>query len=393
MKNRDMFTLADRVEQRSFDLAKGLKRDVPDRGALEVIARKCIDLRMDIRAARRFKLSNAFLDRVIELSNSDVSMLVKLCDLANLPFDIVWFEFDMDYRMKRAAESGVNFDGEIELDRGRLGYLIKRKRHDSPGEWLSTTMIELPDEDGVSISAAATEFSAESSEFIQRTHESLNGQTDKEGMSLSQAVWGYVRDVKDGEPGTLAYNDLRRRTLNSHATFASDPYILGPLLAYDYRTGNKYARGMARHFNESVLESRGDIRFLVATLALINAQATRYLHKPSPGRYQHRLRMHDYFDYRLIELDTDKIKTRTVIDRYVNRAWKEDYARRRAHEVRGYWRAAEHGKAIACQHIPALRDGDYALCERCGILIRWVDFHMRGDPTLGYVHHDYEVVK
>lgn len=53
------------------------------------------------------------------------------------------------------------------------------------------------------------------------------------------------------------------------------------------------------------------------------------------------------------------------------------------HDVVGHWQCIERGKAMAgCHHSPVLRDGDFAICERCHRLIKYIPEHKRGDPTV-----------
>ena len=62
--------------------------------------------------------------------------------------------------------------------------------------------------------------------------------------------------------------------------------------------------------------------------------------------------------------------------------------RRRAHQVRGFWRKDwRHPLLAACTH----DFDDDMVCRRCGGHSIWVHEHQRGDASLGFVTHDYEV--
>jgi hypothetical protein len=62
--------------------------------------------------------------------------------------------------------------------------------------------------------------------------------------------------------------------------------------------------------------------------------------------------------------------------------------RRRAHQVRGHWRVDWHARPIKiCEH-----DWDAEMtCRKCGGHKLWISEHQRGDASLGFVTHDYDV--
>jgi len=63
-------------------------------------------------------------------------------------------------------------------------------------------------------------------------------------------------------------------------------------------------------------------------------------------------------------------------------------ARRRAHEVRGHWRADwRFPGAAGCEHEWNVEHH----CVRCGARRMWIHEHQRGDAALGFVNHDYVV--
>ena len=66
-------------------------------------------------------------------------------------------------------------------------------------------------------------------------------------------------------------------------------------------------------------------------------------------------------------------------------------ARRRAHEVRGHWRKDHwHPLTPTCEHEWVTMEGK-TLCARCNGRRSWIPEHQRGDASLGFVTHDYEV--
>lgn len=65
--------------------------------------------------------------------------------------------------------------------------------------------------------------------------------------------------------------------------------------------------------------------------------------------------------------------------------------RKRAHQVRGHWRTDwRHPPSPRCDHLWAATDGTL-VCQRCEGRSLWITEHQRGDASLGFVTHDYEV--
>ena len=128
---------------------------------------------------------------------------------------------------------------------------------------------------------------------------------------------------------------------------------------------------------------------MTTAFAMVNNVPTRYIPAKSTGPQSVRGRNIPFLDNNTITIYTGKARN---LRHYVERLFA--IARRRRHSVRGFWRNVEYGKAkVACEHVPIERDGAYALCGKCEALIRWIDHHERGDATLGYVDHSYEVTK
>jgi hypothetical protein len=62
--------------------------------------------------------------------------------------------------------------------------------------------------------------------------------------------------------------------------------------------------------------------------------------------------------------------------------------RRRAHQVRGHWRKDyRHPLLPGCVHV----FDDNMTCKLCSGHKLWIAEHQRGDASLGFVTHDYEI--
>ena len=76
----------------------------------------------------------------------------------------------------------------------------------------------------------------------------------------------------------------------------------------------------------------------------------------------------------------------------LDKAARQEAQRRRLHTVRGHWHVVD-AKPVThlCRHFPTMVEDGLAVCERCERLVRWIESHERGDPTVGIVDHRYEV--
>lgn len=143
-----------------------------------------------------------------------------------------------------------------------------------------------------------------------------------------------------------------------------------------------------------VRENAGMLRWIVTLLAVINGLPRDV--RPvvtRPGRIQVGSSMLPYFQHNSISItvprDNRVVWAKKILDheaRNSRRAW---------HKVIGHWRVIERGKKMThfCRHMPVMVEKGVAVCERCEMLIRWINPHERGDPTIGIVDHPQYKVK
>jgi hypothetical protein len=118
-----------------------------------------------------------------------------------------------------------------------------------------------------------------------------------------------------------------------------------------------------------------------------------HFHEPRKGRHSVGIYTMPYFGSStvLIVLPQENrlIRARELLDKA---ARTERHLRR--HKVREHWRIVlDRAKSVTflCRHLPVMVDRGYAMCERCEMLVKWIEAHERGDASLGVVVHDYEV--
>lgn len=379
----------------SFFHARGLKRWHAAK----------LGLRMALRQARRFVLDDDFVRAAVKQASVKPAKMLNLCNLANLPFDKCWFEYSNDVRITAQAAMGTGEppDGRM----GPAGFLAERIEHDNPGMfnvchsgWIREGHIDQ------SCAMAPTGFIIDltgmspylNDPFTTRHDGSMASKDTidraaKTDEKLRGMGWGYFNQPLASAGGGIEYRcgaELARRggiTLENRLfrTIAEEA------VNHEVYEGDaeKYTRPLVEHFKSDVLESRGNLRFYVAVLAMINNVPVQYVHRPAKGFHRARLRNVPYLGSHTVVIHTDKVRVQTIVDRSIKEALGRHNKR---HPVRGHWALAEYGHGgRACRHEAVERDGAYALCGRCQKLLVWRDEYERGDASLGYVTHDYEV--
>lgn len=378
-------TLADMVHAWTYNVAAPVKSPWLQRrfedGALEI--------RIALRKARRFTLDDAFVREIVRrASTTSPDKMLQVSDLANLPFDSVFIEYSNTMRLQTQRAMGtMRHESVIEdEDRGTAGWLIERRRPEEPGLW-KATYFSFADKH----SYAKQDWVIGAGEYIvdltgSRPDYRREGMTDSIVEVTSGYPWGYAVETGPNRDDFVfaATDELIRRGIG-----LPEQRFMGPLMQWGLHEGDDFKDGIMRLYANSMYEGRGDLRFIVTMLSMLNHVPTTYVHRPAKGHYRARLRNVPYLDNRLLTIHCGKRRILNVVDHAMKEALGARHNKR--HEVRGFWRDVEYGKAQGCAHLPIERDGDYCLCERCGHLLRWIDHHERGDATLGWVRHDYNV--
>lgn len=368
-----------------------------------------LQLRMALRQAKRFVLDDDFVRAAVRQAAVQPQKMLNLMHLANLPFDKCWFEYSNDARVAMQAELG---SGEATTDKlGPAGVLMERVHPDNPGAYrishaglVADQIVQgalAVDPDCPIAPAGFIIDTAGLNPYLHKAENSpLNVDMDTPAVRNMEAMmrgmgWGYFKPGTD--PRTLQYNageELMRR-----GGFKLEQRFFSILCAIAVRADvlNKEktvspgsaSHNLLQHFRNDVMESRGNLRFYTAVLAMINNCPITYKHRPAKGFMRARLRNVPYLDSHTVTIHADSARVHTIVDRAI----KAEISRHnKRHDVRGHWALAEYGHGgRACRHEPVERDGAYALCGKCAKLIVWRDHYERGDASLGFVQHNYEV--
>lgn len=328
-----------------------------------------------MRDADRFVIDNTASTEVMERSR-ELNRLMDRCQIANLPFETIWIEYDNRHRIRKAHELGMTIEktNPDEIP-NKVGFLIQRL-NDRPNSWVAFRVVDIDILHGMA--PIGYLFDAESTKPISKlgrwdsySPQGILGQAPLEVQNMidklttNVAIGHYVWGINPGSK----YDQFNEA--NNIASIVENPLWAIFSKNFDAR---KYDRSdmLAEIYAEALIEYRGELRFIATFLALLNSVPTTYVSTDKkPGSFRANGRMQPYFTHRTVSLNISAIG-RKSISRMMNECALQ--ARRRAHKVRGYFRP--------------LRDDTGRIIDPHW---KWVEAHVRGDPRLGWVHHDYEV--
>jgi hypothetical protein len=354
-----------------------------DRAMQEFSAMGLTKVRMRMKETRRFNLSEDFLTRIMSTSPRRLDQIIARSSLAYLPFEHVWFEYreaDIDRAISLSGVVGVKPRGVSDYpEQGVVGFWISRN-NGTPTDWIARTYTS----DMADVFAPmpfvhyfgpentkkfAPEMQAQGHQGILRTM-----------RDLSAICWG-IQNSPDVE------------RIMDHLQHIGVTLYARTIAQNMQKMDGEALRVYVEKLHNIAIACSGDIRLLVMMLAAINYVPTRTIHVPRTGTYRKRLKNIPYLDYQCIEIDTSKVRTVRSLGRVLRRA-EHDIQHRRAHEVRGHWRYyLASPRCGETTHIWEEKDANHHTCMRCGTRRTWIDAHQRGDASIGYVTHDYEVVK
>lgn len=357
-------------------------------------------------------MADDFTRLAVSRSSVHAPKMLGLCHLANLPFDKVWIEYNMNVRLDAQNDQVHNQqltgyyprNGE---DRGLGGFLFERIDPANPGLYHVSNVLYATfqdgsnrlDVDGMPISPAS--YLVDLSGMLPYLTKA-DGRLRKYGLpdpyrimdgqraqlvedAMRATAWGYGTRDEDGSFLAAASEELLRR-----GAVCLEKRFYDIFNDECIAIGERAIKRSVDMFYDSMVQGRGDLRFIMAILALINVCPITYMPVTAEGSYRVKLRNVPYLDSHVITIHAGRKR----IERLVDKAF-EDARKHKRHEVRGHWALAEYSprgaRTPACVHEPVERDDDYALCGKCQRLIHWKDHFERGDAALGWVQHDYDV--
>ena len=336
--------------------------------------------------------------------------------LATLPYEVTWIEFDLHAKVRtmRRHHGLSDMPSDIERLPPRLGVLLERIND----TMATVTMVA----DGTLFNGITAPnltgyvFSTDERtlKFDQMYHgltpfdaayrtDRLRGMPafqdvmkDPEASTIMQRVtrgtlWGYAAGGSGivNRPRDVINNIRVPEFLERHGELAFTRF-------YDFFETVTQARGnrnimepMSEMITSEITEFSGMMRWLVIVLAMLNEVPTRAnfiqpMHTMRAGL----TRRVPAFEFHRLTLRLPKTKAIPYLDRKLRNVERKHMA----HKVRQHWRTYLHVEQACLPDEHAWEydeEHGYALCGKCMGFRRRVPEHVRGDPSLGWVHKEY----
>ena len=311
---------------------------------------------------------------IVTPTSRDIARVHALLDgmraMARLPHALTWIEYDAVAKARRARdEYGASLEVSTRDLPDRAGWLITQHP-------------------GVETAYRAIEFASHSWNETHRTN--------------TPQPWLYAMTWRtDDGPPPWPYFDIFERCYEINKGLGGTAQHIAPA---GWMTGIvSYASesvSVAQAFNNQdfveryvkhahyhiVQEGASDLRYLWSLLATIDRlPVVKGEVKASKG-YVARGTYRRFMDHTTITLHVPTTRYRTVARRSLA------LVRRKRHHVRGHWRLdVHHPVATLCDHAYRGTQDGHVECVVCGGRRLWVREHERGDASLGFTLHDYNV--
>lgn len=367
------------------------------------------DYRVKLRQATRFYIGDDFLNLALDMSR-DMEQIKKWVNLARLPYDHVWIEFDCREKVKNSERAGkLNLAPSLETVPQRMGWLLQTINQDT-GAWAMTLFSALDE---------ASPRVHPMSYFLAPEGPSLDVMRPPPPWDVDgKGPWGGAPNLSDLEgiahmavaEDALAFASLTGAARDGQTIkLGMVPEFVNriqmtqePLWMAQFRDSakrvhspenyNRLYETMRQSASNALMEESGVVRVAISILAMMNAAPNvKHYYAPAVGHRMKRGKFVPYMDHNEIVLSLPKTKPIPILIRALDKASAER-RKNRAHMVRGHFRVVQHGKmALRCKHEPTLIENGEGYCLRCEQKIKWVAAHQRGDASVGWVNHDYLV--
>lgn len=406
MENENTDTLYDQVYEWSQSKAKHANIGIDTKGVREVETQMRVYGRR-LKEARRFYLDDDFVATALEMSR-DLDRLQYWINLARLPYENIWIEFDARQKVLSSWVQGHLHNNvapstppDLTDVSPAIGWLLHQTNEDT-GAWVASQFSPVANNKGVLHEGEITTtpvawicspegdatLPLRAPDKLTLLHKLLPLYTEH---VANMGIGATTSNAYDGKSCVILPWVANRLGVAVEPIWnmAFNSILIGTKMHVQEK---HLKEDLARHITYILREDIGIMRFMIAVLALLNA-APNVKHVPvkQQGFRRKGLKRLEYLGHSKIILELPKRKTIKVLYGALDYA-SHERRRLRGHMVRGHFRQVEHGKArIVCDHIPTLVENGLGICLQCERLIRWIPSHPRGDATLGWVTHDYEI--
>lgn len=346
----------------------------------QTVERQMIQYRQWIRQARRFVIDDD-MTKLVSDASTRLDKMPLWIELSRLPFDVCWFEWDNHAKLK-AAQSRLAGPLDPDDTSQAHGYLMVRdKAH--VARWIAFCFQNIKDKQGVNkvwplpVSfvidpegvASAPALGALGMKRVSEEFGSIYDPGNKAWIApqLEYAMLG-ITDAT----GTIQVPSWAKDKVAAVCEPMNRQFIRAAgLETARAEIKDDGVKSISRELIEdSLLEQRGIARFLISLLAAIND--VPMLYRDVEARAGHRTKRANkvqYLSHSVVSIKAPKTKP---LDWFVKKL-DAAHGRKRRHEVRGHWRRMIDRKTKAA------------------IGRTWIEPHMRGDASLGFVTRTFIV--
>ena len=407
--NKDEASVADKFIASTYDWCRYFNFNAHH---TKTVAPILMAYRQAMRQAQKFVLDNEFVAYATHISNNvKPEKLLARLHLATLPYEVTWIEFDLHVKVREMRR----FHGLQGVPDGvspRMGILLER---------INDTMctVTMVGEDHDIVRPNLTGYIFSTDERTLNFNQVFNGMTPFDAayradrlkkMPLFEDVmnqpgsaelmrrvahgslWGY----SGGDSSGVVRSTSDLVTHIALPSFLQRHGELGFTRFYDFfeNTGRTIVKRMpafSKMISNEITEFSGMMRWLVCVLAMLNEVPTRSEYvMPSHTMRWGLIKRGKAFDYHRLTLRLPKTKPVPYLERKLSNVERKH----KAHKVRQFWRTYLHADHQCKPEEHAWEYDDehgYALCGRCFAYRRRIPEHVRGDPSLGWVHKDYVI--
>lgn len=343
-------------------------------------------LQASVRAAHKFVLDDNATARIAHVLRDIPDLIIREYDFARAPFDLTWIEYPAPLFWREIGNPSELQDGDADHS---IGYLIDGNSISIiVGGTISNPMLG-PQPSVLRLSLNTEWSDDEKTEFHDMTAEVINSGRD---LGLDRFYWGST--LKHLDEATR--DKLRTRNRVS---------VWQPATTGHWADQETFMELVKLTIQGSV----GELRNVIGMMLMLNRPSiTRYTNAP-PGKGFSKGKLIPYMAHTTVTIDLDAVPTMRLLG-----TPEGEGVPRRRHEVRGHYcqnrEARDYLRIAGCIHSwrpchidwepwpnpPVGTPGQPGMprnwqCDSCGGKRWWKNEHERGDASLGYTTHDYEV--
>lgn len=328
-------------------------------------------LRRSLIEAQRFALDTHATWEIVDRADLDVKHLMDRVQLAHLPYEKVWIEYNQHDKIEANFYAGRGPKPLVDEVAPLAGFLIKRV-DGRPDAWIAQKVQALDNGEVLprhGLDLFEYLFDASSAYPIKRLAGSRSvlddGVFSAEVETIATTLWG--------KTALLEENDTLNEARNKGGLAVSRLWrgdVVGAISS-DPRNKTEHLRRATSILSAHMREMIGELRFLVTAIALMNEVPIIVSDdvRPQKPTFLAGGRMQPYLTHRTVRINVPAIKKK---GRTVSEILYEAGSKKRRHMVR--------------RHQRTYLNPDGSIRK-----IKWIEEHERGDASLGWVTHDYAV--